>query len=663
MFKKKRFDRALIAFKKIIKSGENDPEVFVNLYKIYKYQLRIKDSFVIYKRIINDTNINYSEITIDFLNFILNLGKEEFANQIVFESFEENRSNEKVILFYSKIMMDKNNNKLALDLLKKGLTNNPASIKILSNIGYILQNLKKYDSAIKYYKKALNLNPENYLVLFNIANCYEESLEWELAIDYYNQSLKRNENNPEANRALGTIYSNIDEFDLAKLYLQRCLSIDKKNSGALITLMKLSADICDWKSVKNCLKEIYRQNLIKNTSPFPFLSIEDNPINHLQRARLACKQRFQTKAIKIKTFTNKKKRIGYFSSDFYNHATMHLMQKVFELHDKTSFEIFIYSYGTYKDQVTDKLKKNVYIFRDVSLLTDEEIARQARNDKLDVAIDLKGFTRGTRLSIFSERISKIQISYLGYPGSIGAEFIDYLIADKILIPKEYEKFYNEKIIYMPDSYQCNDNSKIISDIKFTRKDFGLPEQAVIFTCFNAAFKITESEFNIWMLLLKEVKSSHLWLLSSNALMEKNLRNEAIKRGIDQKRLIFAKKITLDKHLARHSLGDIFLDTFNYNAHTTASDALWAGMPIVTFAGKSFSSRVSASLLNSVGLNELICSSEKQYYEKALDLGKNPEKISLLKQKLSKNKYSYPLFDSNLFVKNYESKLKEIIETN
>ena len=171
---------------------------------------------------------------------------------------------------------------------------------------------------------------------------------------------------------------------------------------------------------------------------------------------------------------------------------------------------------------------------------------------------------------------------------------------------------------MPHSYQCNDNSKVISDIELNRKDFDLPEQGVIFTCFNAAFKITESEFNIWMLLLKEVENSHLWLLSSNILMEKNLKNEATKRGIDYRRLVFAKKIPLDKHLARHSLGDIFLDTFNYNAHTTASDALWAGMPLVTFAGKSFSSRVSASLLNSLGLNELICSTEKQYFEKALE---------------------------------------------
>ena len=663
MYQKNRFDKALIAFKKIIKYGNNDPEVFTNLYQIYKQQLRINDTFIIYKKIIKDQTINYSEITIDFLNFILNLGKEDFANQLVFESFKDSRSNEKVILFYSKILIKKNNTNLALSLLKKTLDNNPSSIRILSNIGYIFQSLKDHKKAIKYYKRALNLNPEDYLVLFNIANCYEENLDWELAIDFYKKSLKINGNNPEANRALGSIYANLEEFNLAKLYLQECLSRDNKNTGALITLMKLSADICEWKLVKSCFKEINSQKLTRNISPFPFLSIEDNPINHLQRARIASNQRFKTNTIEIKTFTNKKKRIGYFSSDFYNHATMHLMQKVFELHDKNSFEIFIYSYGRYQDEVTEKLKNNVNIFRDVSLLTDEEIALKARNDRLDIAIDLKGFTRDTRLSIFAERVAKIQISYLGYPGTIGAKFIDYLIADRTLIPQEYEKFYSEKIIYMPDSYQCNDNTKVISDMKLNRKDFDLPEEAVIYTCFNAGFKITESEFNIWMLLLKEVENSHLWLLSSNIFMEKNLRNEAKKRGIDDRRLIFAKKIPLDKHLARHSLGDIFLDTFNYNAHTTASDALWAGMPLVTFAGKSFSSRVSASLLNSIGLSELICSTEKQYFEKALELGRNPEKISFLKQKLFNHRYSYPLFDSHLFVKNYESKLKEIIEIN
>ena len=663
MHQKNRFDKAIFGYKKLIKYGMNDEEVFINLYEIYKKQARIKDSYIIYKTIIKDTKVSYPEITIDFLTFLLNNREDELANQIVFESLQENRNNEIVISFYSKILMEKNNTNIALNLLKKGLDNTPSSIVLLSNIGYILQSLKQYQFAIKYYKRALNFNPEDNLVLFNIANCFEEMCDYESAINYYKKSLTQNSKNPEANRALGTIYSKLDEFNLAKHYLNKCLILDNKNYAALMTLMKLSADICEWEFVKKSFEAIKDPNLNANISPFPFLSLEDNPANHLLRARNISNQRFKKNTLEIKSSSNKKIRIGYFSSDFYNHATMHLMQRVFELHDKNSFEIYIYSYGKFQDEVTENLKKNVYKFRDVNLLTDSEIALKARNDKLDAAIDLKGFTRESRSSIFAHRVARIQISYLGYPGSMGTEFIDYLIADRTLIPRKYEKFYSEKIIYMPNSYQCNDDSKIISDIKLKRKDFDLPEKSVIFTCFNAAFKITEVEFDIWMKILREIKNSHLWLLSSNLLMEKNLKKEAEKRGVDQKRLTFAKKISLDKHLARHSLGNIFLDTFNYNAHTTASDALWAGMPLITLAGKSFSSRVSSSLLESIGLEELICSSAQEYFDKAIDLGKDPRKLALLKQKLIKNKFSYPLFDSHLFTKNFEFQIKKIIDMN
>ena len=661
MHQKKRFDKAEIAYKKLIKFGEQDSEIFLNLYHIYKEQIRIQEAYTIFKKIIKDKNINYSEIKIDFLNFLLDTGQENLANEVIFEGLKENKCNEKVISFYSKILIEKNNYKLALDLLKKGLDNQPSSIVILCNIGYVLQSLKEYSFAIDYYKKALILEPKDAVVLFNIANCHEEIFDYETAINFYKKSLLYNSNNAEAHRALGSIYCNIKEFKLAKRYLKNCLLIDSQNSGALIELIKLSAEICDWKSVKKYFGSINNQNLSKNISPFPFLSIEDNPNNHLIRAVNTSKERFNIEAKEIKTLSNKKKRIGYFSSDFYNHATMHLMQKVFELHDKSSFEIFIYSYGKYQDKVTERLKTNVHVFRDVSLFTDEEIAHKAKEDKLDIAIDLKGFTKNTRLSIFAHRIARIQISYLGYPGSTGAKFIDYLIADRILIPKENEKYYSEKIIFMPNSYQCNDESKIISDMEITRKDFDLPEGAIIFTCFNAAFKITEIEFKIWTSLLKEIENSHLWLFSSNLLMEKNLKKEMSNRGVDPNRLTFAKKLPLDQHLARHSLGDLFLDTFNYNAHTTASDALWAGMPLITVAGESFSSRVSASLLNSLGLNELICRNKQEYFKKALELGKDPTKISLLKEKIIKNKISYPLFDSNLFTRNYESQLKKLLE--
>lgn len=660
MHQKNRFDKAVNSYKKLIKYGIKDPEVFLNLYQIYLQQLRFKDAYLIYKRIIRDTNFSYEELTIDFLRSLLKNEKLELTKQIIDESFNENKSNERVISFYSKVLIERNNANLALNVLKKGLEKNPSSITILCNIGYILQSLREYNLAISYYKKALIVKPEDYLVLFNLATCFEEIFDFDSAIDYYKKSLQKNSNNPEAYRALGTIYFNFEKFDLAKIYLEKCILIDKKNSGALNTLMKLSADICEWSNVKKTFKLINNQNLISNNSPFPFLAVEDKPSNHLKRARNASNQRFQKKEKRINSFFNKKKRIGYFSSDFFNHATMHLMNKVFELHDKNTFDIYIYSYGKYQDEITERLKKNVYKFRDVSLLSDDEISRIAIEDNLDVAIDLKGFTRESRFLIFANRVAKIQISYLGYPGTSGADFIDYLIADRTLIPKDYEKFYSEKIIYMPDSYQCNDDTKIISDIKFNRKDFNLPEKSVIYTCFNAAFKITEVEFSLWMDLLKKVEDSHLWLLSTNSLMENNLIKEAKKRGINKNRLTFANKLPLDKHLARHKLGDIFLDTFNYNAHTTASDALWTGMPLITFAGKSFSSRVSASLLKALGLDELICSSKQEYFEKALELGKDPKKLSCLKQKIIENKSTYPLFNTRLFVENYEFELKQVI---
>ena len=662
MHQKKRFDKAEIAFKKAIKYGIRDPEVFKNLFEIYKEQIRIKDCFIIYKKIIKETTINYTEITIDFLVFLLSKGQEELANQLVFEGLKEKNCTEKVITFYAKILVEKDTPYLALNLLKKGLNNFPASVVILSNLGFILQSFKEYSSAIAHYEKALNYKPDDGLVLFNIANCYEQIPNYEASISFYKKSLIYSPKNAEAYRAIGSIHYNLKEFNLAKKFFKECIKYDSQNSAALSSLIKLSADVCEWKSVKKYFESIKNQKLTKNISPFNFLSLEDNPRNHLERATNASKERFKKKTLELKNFKNKKIRIGYFSCDFYNHATMHLMRKVFELHDKNIFEIFIYSYGKYKDETTEELKTNVYIFRDVSLYTDEEIALKARKDRLDIAIDLKGFTRDTRLSIFALRVAKIQISYLGYPGSTGADFIDYLIADRILIPKENEKFYSEKIIFMPNSYQCNDDSKIISEVNLTRKDFDLPEELVIFTCFNASFKITENEFNIWIGLLKEIENSHLWLFSSNKFMEKNLKKEAKERGVNSSRITFAKKLPLDKHLSRHSLGDIFLDTFNYNAHTTASDALWAGMPLITLAGKSFPSRVSASLLNSLGLNELICSNEKEYFNKALDLGKNPSKVSILKEKISKNRISHPLFDSHLFTKQYESQLKQIFKS-
>ena len=352
--------------------------------------------------------------------------------------------------------------------------------------------------------------------------------------------------------------------------------------------------------------------------------------------------------------SNKKIHIGYFSSDFRNHPTMHLISSILKLHDKSRFNIYLYSFAPSEDEYTEIAKNSGCIFKDIKELNDIEAVALARNDQLDIAIDLMGYITNSRMSIFSYRVAPIQINYLGYPGSLGANTIDYIIADKIVIPNGYEKFYSEKVIRMPNCYQCNDNTKEICKETISRKDYNLPEKGFIFTCFNANKKITPKEFDIWMRLLKQIEGSVLWLYKSNEYSVDNLMKEAEKRNVNSNRLIFANRLPLNKHLARHSLGDLGLDTFNYNGHTTTSDALWAGLPVLTKIGESFSARVSASILTSMGLPELITYSEKEYEEKALELARNQNQLLKLKSKLSNVKESSSLFNSKLFTKDLES---------
>jgi len=305
------------------------------------------------------------------------------------------------------------------------------------------------------------------------------------------------------------------------------------------------------------------------------------------------------------------------------------------------------------DDYTKRVKGTVDFYRDIRSISDEEVAQLARSDCIDIAIDLMGYTQDSRPSIFSYRTAPVQISFLGYPGTMGSDCHDYLIADETLIPKDSQKYYSEKILYMPNTYQCNDNTKTIAKKKYSRKELGLPADGFVFTCFNANFKINPPEFEIWMNLLGKIPGSVLWLLSSNTNAQNNLRKYASSFSIDPNRLIFANKCDLPNHLSRHSCGDLFLDTFNYNAHTTASDALWAGLPVLTFIGRSFSSRVTASLLMALDMPELITTSPEQYQNLAYKLATNPQLLSVIRNKLLKNKNMKSLFNSKMFTCDFE----------
>jgi predicted O-linked N-acetylglucosamine transferase (SPINDLY family) len=286
-------------------------------------------------------------------------------------------------------------------------------------------------------------------------------------------------------------------------------------------------------------------------------------------------------------------------------------------------------------------------------MADIEIAQLSRSLNIDIAVDLTGLTLSSRTGIFAHRAAPIQVNYLGYPGTLGADYMDYIIADKTLIPLQSQQSYFEKVVYLPNSYQVNDRKRIISERQFTRQELGLPEDGFVFCCFNNNFKIMPATFEGWMRILKVVEGSNLWLFQDNSWAVENLKKEAEKQGIAPDRLVFAVGMPLPDHLARHRLADLFLDTFPYNAHTTTSDALWAGLPVLTLTGQSFASRVAASLLNAIGLPEMITGTQGEYEALAIELVLNPQKLAAIKLKLANNRLIAPLFDTRLFTNNIE----------
>jgi predicted O-linked N-acetylglucosamine transferase (SPINDLY family) len=301
-----------------------------------------------------------------------------------------------------------------------------------------------------------------------------------------------------------------------------------------------------------------------------------------------------------------------------------------------------------------RLKRSFDRFVDTRQQSDQEIAELVRKLEIDIAIDLKGFTQDARTGIITKRPAPIQVSYIGYPGTMGTEYIDYIIGDRFVIPEDQHQSYSEKVVYLPDSYQVNDATRHISETKLTRSDAGLPESGFVFCSFNNSFKITPDVFDVWMMLLHQVDGSALWLLEGNSSCAMNLKLEAIRRGVSPERLIFAPKIKLEDHLARHRLADLFLDTIYYNAHTTASDALWAGLPLVTCSGETFAARVAGSLLNAIGLPELVTKSLEEYEALALKLALDPVLLASLKEKLARNRDTYPLFNTARFTRHIET---------
>lgn len=561
---------------------------------------------------------------------------------------------------------DQGNLDEAIDNYSKSLLLNPNYEVAYNNMGNALRGVNNCEEALKAFQKAVSINP-NYAEAFsNMGIALKDQGKLDNALIAFQKSISLKPNHVEAYNSIGNIFKEQGKLEEAIKAYKKCLNINPNYETARAHKLFQEANICDWRSINKDRQFISQLGTLNEAvSPFAMLILEDAPERHRIRSEVYAKEQYFDKSLSLPVIqSNKLKRIriGYFSADFHNHATMHLIAKVFEAHDKHKFEIFVYSYGPEnKDKMRYRLINSVDVFNDVREMSDKDIALLARQDKIDCAIDLKGYTQNQRLGIFSYRPAPIQISYLGYPGTTGTNFIDYIIADPIVIPDVNQFHFSEKIIYLPNSYQPNDNTRSVSAKISSRKDMGLHENDFVFCCFNNNYKITSVEFDIWMRLLAKIENSVFWLLKSNHFAENNLKSEAEKRGISKNRLVFAKKLPQDEHLERHKHADLFVDTFNVNAHTTASDALWAGLPVVTKLGNSFASRVGGSLLNAIGLPELVTENKKDYECLILNLATKPSMLNNIKEKLASNRSTHSLFNTEQYTKQLENSYQKAYE--
>jgi predicted O-linked N-acetylglucosamine transferase (SPINDLY family) len=531
------------------------------------------------------------------------------------------------------------------------------------NLGLVEKNLGDISASIGYFDKALFLNPSNAEVWLNKGAALNELKQYQEALSSLEKAIELNPTYAEAWANKGLIFRELKYYPEAIMCYEKVIQLNPFINYILGDLIHTKMLINKWNGLALRIQMLY-DNLAEQShliGPFDILLISDEPNLQLKIAKIWAADLYplQTLLPQPIKHDHKKIRVGYFSADFGDHPVSYLTAELFELHDKNQFELIAFSSGhRSNDHMLKRLKKSFNEFIDVADCSDREIALLARELEIDIAVDLGGYTKDNRPGVFSFRAAPIQLSYIGYLGTMGTNFMDYIIADSTLIPIDSQKFYSEKVVYLP-SYQVNDSQKKISKKPFKRDDFSLPEDAFVFCCFNNNFKILPETFSGWMRTLQAVEGSVLFLYTSNPFSQTHLKAEAEARGVAANRLIFGNSIPMEDYLARYRLCDLFLDTTPYNAGTTASDALWAGLPVLTLLGETFAGRMAASLLVAIDLPELITHSQAEYEQLAIDIAKSPKKLESLKTRLKENRLTTPLFNTPLFTKHLEFAYAEI----
>ena len=642
----------------------------------------------------------------DKINEILNLIK---ANKFVEaeSKCEEIKikldKNVEFLHIYGFIFLNLKKYDKAINVWKKAIEINPEFVEGLNNLGNAFLKIKKFDEAIEYLNDALKLKPDFFETYYTLSEVFFHKAMYEASLKNLDKALNlKPDHLPTINNKIKLLLKMSKKEDALK-FLDKVIPYHPKNSELYNEKAEILSDLgmnsrslntyktilmidpnypfvlgkvvddklknCDWNGLDKDCADIKKKIIDgkKIAAPFLVSTLFDSSYLQNKSAEIWIKQfRLTEKKFKFQTDNNDTKRnIGYFSADFRDHPVGHLISKMLESHDKTKFNIYGFYLGNKHkedDRFYKRIKKTFTKFYDVSKMSDEEIISLSINLKIHIAVDLMVYTGSqSRFGIFLNKCAPIQINFLGYPGTSASEKIDYIIADKTVIPETNKKFFTEKIIYFPNSYQPSEKNRQLSEKKFTKKNLNLPEDVFIFCCFNTCSKILPGMINVWADILNQVPKSILWMISDNEVTKKNLNIEFEKKNIDTKKIIFSDKLPISEHLARIKYADLFLDTFPYNAHTSCSDSIWAGLPLLTIEGNSFQSRVASSLLRTSGLEELVTKNEKEYIEKAVYIAKNKDYLDNLKNKLINSRNTNPLFDNQTFIKDIEKAYSIVLE--
>ena len=546
----------------------------------------------------------------------------------------------------------------ALSLFERLATAKPPAPKALIGKGLALSGENRHQEAIQIFDEAFALDPHNAEALIGKGVALKALRRLPEAIETYRRAIDVAPRAANAHLNLGNALALLNRHEEALGCYERVVALDPGVTEALSSLVYTKQRRWDWAVLPEqrqfLLERVRARQYVAN--PFALLGICDDPELHQIAARAYTRETLPlAPSLQSPQAAQRDRlRIGYFSADFRNHAVMQLIAGALECHDRDAFEIHAFSYGPEaEDAMRARIRATMDHFHECARISDGAITAMARRAGIDIAVDLNGYTQDARLGPFAARLAPVQVSYLGYAGTVGADFLDYILADATVLPMDQQRFYDEKIIHLPDSYQANDDRRVIALDTPSRAEAGLPADGFVYCCFNNAYKITPEIFASWMRIMTAVPGSVLWLLANASDSIARLRGAAETQGVDPARLVFGPSLPSARHLARHRLADLFLDTLPYNAHTTASDALWAGLPVLTQLGQAFAGRVAASLLNAVGLPEMITRDAAAYEALAIAIGRDAARAAALRAKLAAAIPTAPLFNTPRFTRHLE----------